>query len=165
MRCSIVEKHRLAYGPLGDSTGGRLAASRRTGYTLPVRPTLAVVCILYCISLVLLPAGLLHAHVGSGSHAHAHAHVQVHGGHDHKLPRADGEEHEHGGHVVEFNAAAEYVASKVFWIWIALPTVSLLLCLRVPRFVLSPRHQRREARKPQQFPPWPPPLRGPPISI
>ena len=114
---------------------------------------------------------MLHAHVDleNADHAHHHEQVRVHGGHDHQLGSIDVQSEHHGsGHgdyVVELNSTPEHTASTLAWAWIALPAVFIILFVCLSLVGFSSRRQRREARGPQQFPPWPPPLRGPPVSI
>jgi hypothetical protein len=126
----------------------------------------------YCISLLLVPGSLLHAHVDvhDPGHAHSHEDVQVHGGHDHQFAgfHVDTDKHQdstHDDHVVKLDSSPEHGASTLLWAWVALPIVFLVLFICLPLIGFASRRQRREPRIPKQFPPWPPPLRGPPISI
>lgn len=126
-----------------------------------MRPFRAIVCLVYCLSFVLTPVGMLHAHVAADQHAHSH----VHGGPNHELAGADGDTHEHEGHVVELKTAPDHSPSTPWWSWLAMPLVLVMIGLCSACLSLVSRERRRDVRVPKQFPPWPPPLRGPPLSI
>lgn len=120
-----------------------------------------IVCLVYCLSFMLMPASMLHAHVTTDQHDHPH----VHGGHSHGITLAHADVHEDESHVVELNTAPDHGSNTLWWSWLALPLVLLFvgLCSVCVGFVL--REGRCEVCVPKQFPPWPPPLRGPPLSI
>lgn len=122
-----------------------------------MRALLSVLLILSCFSVVTAPLNRLHAHVDA-----EHEHTHVHGGHVH-----DGADH-HGvvdeGQVIYLDAKdLQQAAKNLAWAtWLPLCVVSLILLLvPVARLPWSPRRQVRVA---SQYPPWPPPLRGPPLS-
>lgn len=121
----------------------------------------AVICLVYCISFMPMPASMLHAHVVADQHDHSY----VHGGHTHQLDAADSEVHGHEGHIVELNTAPDHGSNTLWWSWLTLPLILVFigLCSACVGFVS--RERRREVRAPKQFPPWPPPLRGPPLCI
>ena len=126
-----------------------------------MRQLRAIVCLVYCVSCMLMPGSMLHAHVTPDEHDHSH----VHGGHTHELAMPDGNIHEHETHVVELNTAPDHGSNTMWWSWLALPLVLLFIGLCSTCIAFVSRERRREVRAPKQFPPWPPPLRGPPLSI
>lgn len=138
-----------------------MAACGEPSYTQTMRRLRVIVCLVYCISFMLMPANMLHAHVTADQHDHSH----VHGGHSHELANADGDIHEHEGHVVELKTAPDHTSNTLWWSWLALPLVLVFVGLCCARLSFISRERRRNVRVPKQFPPWPPPLRGPPLSI
>jgi hypothetical protein len=110
---------------------------------------------------MLMPSSMLHAHVTAEQHDHSH----VHGGHSHGIDKAHVDVHENESHVVELNTAPEHGSNTLLWSWLALPLVFTFIGLCTACLGFVSREKRREIRVPKQFPPWPPPLRGPPLSI
>ena len=139
----------------------RVGGLPQASYTQLMRRLRVIVCLAYCLSLMLMPASMLHAHVTADQHDHPH----VHDGHSHDFAMPDTDVHEHQGHVVEINTSPDHGSNTVWWSWLPLPLalVFIGLCTACVGFIW--RERRRAVRVPQQFPPWPPPLRGPPLSI
>lgn len=129
-----------------------------------------LLCLLMNVSFLLAPFSHVHAHLG-----HDDDSALVHGGHSHDFDAHDSADHHaddsldhHAEHVIDLDSErAGQVASGLTWSpWLPLLYMVGLFFSMAPSWaVLLPRPPRSRPVLKSQHPPWPPPLRGPPISI
>ena len=128
-----------------------------------MRFLVTILCVFLCAAVTTTPFTHLHAHVGHDQQA-----TEVHGGHQHEFDLGTSDHGDHDqDHVVYLSAGASPLSSSdvplVPWLPLLYVVAVLLMVEPLRRQLPSPRY--RAARLPSQYPPWPPPLRGPPVSI
>lgn len=153
-------------GRCADSQSG-LAEFPQDRYTRPMCRLFLILCLLLNASSPLVQFGQAHAHLG-----HADGQALVHDGHSHDFDvhRSLGDHADaHTENVVDLSAGQQtgQTANLPTWTqWLPLLcAVGLLVSLVSTRGLLLPRAPRSQPPLPSQHPPWPPPLRGPPLSI
>jgi hypothetical protein len=121
-----------------------------------------VLCVFLCAAMMAAPFTHLHAHVG-----HDQLATEIHSDHEHHFDHVpSGSVEDHGQVVYLSNGVSQLDAgdtSMVPWLPLLYVVAVLLMVEPLLRRVPGPRH--RVVRAPSQYPPWPPPLRGPPASI
>lgn len=133
-----------------------------------MRRLVLLLCLLLNISFMLAPFSHMHAHLDQ-----QHDSALVHDGHSHDFDAHEAADHDEDhvidhSHVVDLDGdRAGQVASMLAWAqWLPLLCMAgLLLPLAPSSIVLLPRRRRDRLLFGSQHPPWPPPLRGPPLSI
>jgi len=118
---------------------------------------------------MMAPFAQSHAHLGHGEEA-----TEIHGGHMHDFDHDGGAHHDELDHEGEDHSSVVYLSSGapqqdggglMSTLWLPLLYVVTVLILIDPLLRRVWRPLRRAVRLPSQYPPWPPPLRGPPVSI
>ena len=128
-----------------------------------MRPLVTFLCLVLCAATMLAPFARAHAHLGHDVGA-----TELHAGHQHDF------DHDGMGHVDDDHGEVVYLSggvpqqdggnlSSIPWLPLLYVVAVLRLADPLLRRIYIPL--RREARLPSQHPPWPPPLRGPPLSI
>jgi hypothetical protein len=124
-----------------------------------MRSLVTLLCLLLCATVLTVPFARQHAHLG-----HAEATTQVHGGHSHELDHAD----HHESPVVyltesdsQHNGSAYLDPAQ----WLLLFCVVAVLLAHSVVLRRIDWQFAKNLRLPSQYPPWPPPLRGPPLSL
>lgn len=129
-----------------------------------------LVCLLLNVSFLLVPFSHVHAHLD-----HLDDSALVHGGHSHDFDDYDSAHH-HADDSLKHDAERVIdldgdrpgqAANALSWSkWLPLLcTVGLFFSVALTRVFLLPRPPRNRPVLSSQHPPWPPPLRGPPLSI
>ena len=129
-----------------------------------------LLCLLLNVSFLLAPFSHVHAHLGQLDDS-----ALVHGGHSHDFDAHESADHHADDwqdhdveHVIDLDSErAGQIANGLTWSqWLPLLCmVGLLFSMAPSRAFLLPRPPRSRPVLSSQHPPWPPPLRGPPISI
>jgi hypothetical protein len=116
-------------------------------------------CLLLCATVFTVPFARQHAHLG-----HAEATTQIHGGHSHELDPTD-----HHQSPVVYLAESDSQHSGSAYLdpaqRLLLLCVVAVLLTRTAAFRHIHWRYAKNLRLPSQYPPWPPPLRGPPLSV
>jgi hypothetical protein len=121
-----------------------------------------ILCVFLCVATMVTPFTHWHAHVDHDQHA-----TEVHDGHQHDFEDAADDSADGAGHVVYLsNGISQLTGGDVPLLpWL------VLLCMVAVLLRLEPLIRRiagpvcRDILVPSQHPPWPPPPRGPPLSI
>lgn len=127
-----------------------------------MRLNAVILCAFLYVVTMVMPSTHLHAHLG-------HDQRVIHDGHEHHVDHLAGNSDDAQTPVVYLSEGISQLDGSgdlPMVPWLPLLYVAAVLLMVVPRLRRLPGPRcRREIRVPSQYPPRPPPLRGPPLSI